>query len=117
MKLGILLLNQKNVYLTATGLPESRPRWDKEFLTNLVDGMKVTCSKETLVKLPKSITDKCYITTGLDYDINLGISTFKDKVDLLIIVRTRGEEDGKQFRLDDYKLILKKGELEIWKAK
>jgi len=79
--------------------------------------MRVTCSRETLADLPKSITDKCYITTGLDYDINLGISTFKDKVDLLIVIRTRGGEDGKQFKLDGYKLILKKGELELWKIK
>jgi hypothetical protein len=117
MKIGILLLNKKNVYLTKSLDLPKRPRWDKDFLTNLISGQKVVCSENTLKLLPKSLLKVAYFTTNINcnYDINFGIDTFKDIVDLLFIVRSQGEEDGKVFRLDNYTKILDKGGLEIWK--
>jgi len=119
MKLGILLLNKNNVYLTEDGKLPKRPRWDKRFLLDLIEGQKVVCSKETLKTLPKSITDNAYFTTNpeLDYDINFGIDTFHNNVDLLLIIRSLGTENGRIFNLNKYKLILNKGGLELWKLK
>jgi hypothetical protein len=119
MKLGILLLNKNNVYLTSENKLPKSPSWDKKFLKNLIKGKRVVCSRNTLLNLPKAITDIAYFTTNtnMEYDINFGIDTFKDKVDLLLVVRGKGEEEGKQFNLDDYNLILSKGGLELWTLK
>jgi len=119
MKIGILLLNKNDVYITEEGVLPKRPSWDKRFLLDLIKGQRVVCSKETLKTLPKSIIDTAYFTTNtsLDYDINFGISTFIDAVDLLFVVRSNGEEKGKVFNLSNYNKILNRGGLEIWKNK
>lgn len=117
MKIGILLLNKNDMYLTKDGRLPTAPKWDKTFLKDLIKGKRVLCSFNTLKDLPKSILDCAYFTTNenLDYDVNFGISTFKNKVDLLFIVRSEDTfNDGKKFNLSDYSLKLKKGDLEIW---
>ena len=116
MTIGILLLNKNDVYLTNNLDLPKRPKWDKEFLLNIIKGKKVLCSKNTLVNLPNSILNAAYFTTDInsDYDINFGIDTFKATPDLLFIVRSSGDEQGKVFRLNEYKKILDKGGFEIW---
>lgn len=121
MKLGIMLLSSNNVYISAEGNLPKRPRWDKTFITDLVKGQRVLCSAQTLKTLPASILGAGYFTTDPDndYDINFGVSTFATSpVDMLFVVRSSGDMEGKQFRLEDYVLIHRPStSFEIWRAK
>ncbi len=108
MTLGVMLLSSNNVYVSNTGALPKRPRWDKTFITDLIRGQRVLCSAETLKTLPSSILGAGYFTTDPtnEYDVNFGVATFKTApVDLLFIVRSNAEMEGKIFRLDDYTLI------------
>ena len=110
MTVGIMLLSSNDVYVSSTGALPKRPRWDKTFLTDLIQGQRILCSAETLKTLPESVLKKGYFTTDPtnDYDINFGIKTFNTApVDMLFVVRSNSEMEGKKFRLDDYTLILK----------
>ena len=108
MTLGIMLLSKNDVYVSEAGALPKRPRWDKTFITDLIRGQRVLCSAKTLKCLPQSILGAGYFTTDPtnDYDINFGVDTFRAApVDMLFVVRSGQEMNGKQFRLDDYALI------------
>ena len=110
MKLGIILLSQNNIYVSEAGALPKRPRFDKTLITDIIRGQRVLCSAKTLKTLPASILGAGYFTTDVnnDYDINFGIETFKSApVDMLFVVRSNTEMEGKEFRLDDYTLIFK----------
>lgn len=122
MKLGVMLLSANNVYVSHHGHLPKRPAFDKTFITDIIKGQRVLCSYETLQSLPKSIISAAkYFTidTNAEYDINFGVSTFKDApVDILFIVRNNDTMNGKKFRLEDYELMLKPtNEFEIWRKK
>ena len=117
MTIGLMLLSSDGFYIDNLGKLPKRPSWDKEFITKLIKGKRVLCSKATLDTLPKSILDAAYFTTNPDveYDINFGIDTFKIKPDLLIVTRSNHElGQGKLFRLSDYNLVLNRNGLEIY---
>jgi len=108
MTVGVVLLSKNNVYVSNEGQLPKRPRWDKTFITDLIRGQRVLCSAATLKTLPQSILGAGYFTTDAtnDYDINFGIDTFKSApVDMLFVVRSGSELEGKQFRLEGYVLI------------
>lgn len=121
MTTGVMLLSRNNVYLSNEGQLPKRPRWDKTFITDLIKGQRVLCSPETLKTLPASILGAGYFTTDPtnDYDINFGVATFSSApVDMLFVVRSSSELEGKKFRLDDYVLIHRASpSFEIWRAK
>ena len=103
-----MLLSKNNVYISNEGNLAKRPRWDKTFITDLIRGQRVLCSAKTLKTLPTSILGAGYFTTDPtnDYDINFGVETFSSApVDMLIVVRSGQEMEGKKFRLDEYSLI------------
>ena len=119
MTIGTVLLSKDNFYIGTKGELPARPDWDKDFITNLIKGRKVLCSKNTLVDLPKSILDSAYFTTNptLEHDINFGISSFKYKPDILIVVRSNENLNaGKLFRLNDYTLIHCSTNMEVYNA-
>ena len=110
MTLGVVLLSANDVYVSNTGELPKRPRFDKTFITDLIKGQRVLCSAKTLKTLPQSILGAGYFTIdpSNEYDINFGIDTFKSApVDMLFVVRSGGELEGKKFRLDEYTLIHK----------
>lgn len=117
MTVGSVLLSKDGFYVGSKGELPKRPNWDKTFIIELIRGKKVLCSKNTLVDLPKSILDSAYFTTNpnAEYDINFGISSFRYKPDLLIVVRsTELLNTGKKFRLQGYNAIYKSTEMEVY---
>lgn len=129
MQIGICLLSKDGYYLRDDGTLPVRPSWDKKFLVDLTAGMSTICSQNTFNTLPKSLRDTepyIYIPYedsrfDLPYqDINLGIATFKEKPELMFIVRSKYEAGGgKLLRLDDYVQLItfekEDGGFEIWK--
>lgn len=118
MKIGMVLLDEKNNYVYNDGKLPGRPAFDKTLLLDMAKGRKILCSKNTLLNLPLSILEiGIFITDpNEDYDLNWGIDTFKEIPELLMV--TRGKymgKPGKVFRMDNYRLIYKdKGGLELW---
>ena len=115
MKVGIMLLSQDNMYVDKNGKLPKRPKFDKELLTALVKGQMFTCSENTFEDLPDSILKNAFYTRGRDYDINLGVATFRNAPHLLIV--TRSEEylqGGKHFSLKGYKRYFEGNGLELW---
>ena len=116
MKVGIILLSQDNMYVDNHGRLPKRPDFDKELLVALVKGQKFTCSENTFNDLPDSIMKNAYYTAGRDYDVNLGIKTFKwDKPHLLLVTRSpQYLNSGKHFSLEGYNRYFDSPTLEIW---
>jgi len=119
---GIVLLSADNFYLREDGSLPARPSWDKGFLLHLVKGKKILCSVNTFCGLPPSMLG---IVSGWttdptdDWDVNLGISTFRtNPPDIMYVVRTDKEVlHGKSFDMsffDAYELLAGGSELTIY---
>ena len=120
MTLGILLLSSNGFYVDEEGNLPQRTPWDKQFLLDLCRNRKVIASNNTIGQLPKSLLNVCKSVDNsarpFGYDINLGIETY-NMYDTDILLITRSAEPlhkGKIFKLDNYDLILRQGDLEIW---
>lgn len=115
--IGVVLLSKDNYYEKNGKLP-TRPKWDKEFITNLVKGRKVYASENTIKNLPKSILDICELTDSKDYDINFWIASFKSKPDMFIVIRSKEDLNGwKKFHenyFDSYNQIMDINNIEIY---
>ena len=91
-----------------------RPKWDKEFITNLVKNRVVLMSKNTLADVPDSIAKNCESIVIHDtnlYDINFWIWTFKKQSDMFIIIYSNENLWwGKEFKFNEinenYNLIM-----------
>ena len=119
MTLGLMLLSKDGFYLSKNGKLPTRPTWDKRFLVDMCRDMKVICSLATATTIPNSIHKAAELVTiepTNEFDINLGVKTFKDHpVDLLIVTRSNSVfKTGKFFNLENYTCILKQGEIELW---
>jgi len=111
MKVGTILLTKSNKYVDANGNLPKRPKFDKELLSNLVakEG-KVT--EEGYKILPLSIQKKVVVNLYDWFPI-----TIKElaKADLLIVSRSPEDFDGgKEFRLDNFKCLVKDRKVEVW---
>lgn len=108
MRVGALLLTSQNQYLINDRLPY-RPVWDKEWLKYLCDNANgITYSPNTSKDLPLWAKKP-----NMDWDLNLGIATFEDKPDLLLITRSPDHGIGPEFRLDEYEKV----NVEVWRRK
>jgi hypothetical protein len=121
MRIGLLLLTQSGAYIDEDGNLPDRPLWDKQFLMDITEGMRCKASYNTYNSLPERLKRTCDVIPGFrrndktkKYDIHLGIDGLEE-VDLLIITRSHYIGEGKVFRLDKFRMILKIEELEIWK--
>ena len=92
MKIGRVLISKDWYYVGENWeLPTWRPKWDKEFISELIRDKDVLCSPNTFKGLPKSIMN---IANSFSYedsdnwDINFWIWTFKSACDIFIIVHT-----------------------------
>lgn len=124
--IGVVLLSKDSYYLKHDGSLPDRPSYDKELLIHLCEDKRLLCSPNTLKSLPKSLLE---VSKGVtinvtdDWEVNLGISTFKDAMpDTMYIVRSDKDAlSGKKFRtscLDGHYLITEGlVGLEIWSKK
>lgn len=130
-KLGVVLLDQLNRYVVNERLP-SRPDFDKEFLVNICKDRHILTSENTLKTLPKSITGiirHLSIECETEYEVNLGIKTFKEfPPDIFFISRTPKYEpvqfrskNDKYFDIEwlkaNYDIVINHHNLEIWLKK
>lgn len=113
--ISTILLADDDTYVKDGKLPKGRPDWDKELLTALCDEAVVTHKAYDM--LPKSIKSKVYAVEGLNPTVGVTIPEIA-KSKLLIVVRAGIKSNGgKKFRFDNFKKIVKSGQLEIWRRK
>ncbi len=126
MKVSVVLLSADGNYVSENGELPVRPEWDKRMITQLVTNKRVLCSPNTLKTLPKSILGVVSRIETYSYDnnwdVNFGISTFKQgDADLFIVIKSKGSMEGKRFSRKFLKLtyhnILDIEELELWMKK
>jgi len=122
MRIGTILLSQDNYYLSGDGNLPERYSWDKPFITTMAKDKIILASENTAKMIPPSIRKVCKsITTDIndDWDVNYGIKTFNEDMDMFFIVRSPEYlKEGKYFDInrikDKYNLLLKLNEIEIW---
>jgi len=116
--IATILLTKDDQYLVKGRLPR-RPDYDKELLTGLAVGMIV--SKAGFDMLPNSIKREVHCPVGMSKEPNFPI-TIKEidgLADILLVVRSLeiSGSDSKVFRFDNFELLLKQREIELWKRK
>lgn len=131
VKIGVVLLDQLDRYIVNGKLP-SRPDFDKEFLLNLVKNKKCIASDNTMQDLPPSIfnsVDSINAVEVTDYDVNLGIKTFKEYPPDIFFVSRTPKYEPVQFRSihdkyfdiswlnTNYNIVISHYNLEIWLKK
>ena len=111
MTVATMLLDLDDKYVDADGnLPNMRPQWDKEFLRSLVSVNVVSYKGYCL--LPPSMSGAMI---DEEYTLPLTVPEIDETADMLIVVRAYSlTQGGKKFRLDDFKQVVKSGQLEIW---
>lgn len=111
MIVGTILLTKNNMYCNADGDLPKRPRHDKELLAGIIAGGRVSNAGYDM--LPFSLQKLVTVDTIVP---NTPI-TIKEiaKCNLLIVSRSQEEiERGRQFRLDNFKLLVKDRKVELW---
>ncbi len=113
MKVGTILLTPSNKYVDSYGgLPE-RPAHDKELLKGMVHGQSVT--PNGYIMLPPSI--KSVASEFMVHPDDAFPVTIRELngAELLIISRSPSDFDGgKEFRLDNFRCLVKDVKVEIW---
>jgi len=112
MKVGLILLTENNVYVSNEGNLPKRPPFDKALLKSIVSGEKVSLQGyETLPPSIQAIIAQGPAQGGDTFPITIPeIGTVK----LLIISRSNVEMEGKQFRMDNFRRLVKQDQLELW---
>ena len=111
--INTILLSKNGCYVDKDGNLPKRPKFDKELLTAFCKDQIV--SEEGFNILPPSIQK--VVKKQKDNDITLGvtipeIATYSN---VLLVIRSQEDIiDGKIFRLDNFKCLVKAGEIEIW---
>jgi len=113
MKVGTILLTKSNKYVDAEGNLPKRPNFDKELLRGLVSGKRV--SGYSYLMLPPSIQKLCYCKEfGSEEYFPISVKELAE-AELLIVSRSQEDfEGGKEFRLDNFKCLVKDRKVEIW---
>jgi len=112
MKVALILLTPNNVYVSDDGKLPKRPAFDKALLASVVSGEKV--SPLGFDTLPPSMQE--VIAQGPSQGGNTFPITIPeiDTAKLLIISRSNEEMEGKVFRMDNFKRLVKQDQLELW---
>lgn len=109
MKVATILLSPSNKYIDKNGNLPPRPRHDKALLTSLCNGKRV--SAEGYALLPPSIQQVCMVGK---VEIPITIKEIAE-AELLIVSRSTLEVDGgKEFRLGNFKCLVKDRKVELW---
>ena len=112
MKVGTILLTRSNKYVSAEGNLPKRPKFDKALLEELL-ASEGSVSSVGYDMLPPSIQRRVIVTE----DTECAPVTIKElsKSDLLIVSRSQDDfENGKEFRLDNFKCLVKDRRVELW---
>jgi len=114
MIVALLLLSQDDCYVK-TGIERdilpSRPDFDKSLLASVLNGQNVT--SEGMKMLPPSI--KKLVRVG-SHPFPVTIREIAN-ADMLIVSRSEYPLAGKKFRLDNFTMVAKQPQLEIWMRK
>jgi len=117
MVVSTILLTSDNFYINEDGSLPMRPDFDKTLLTALAKNNIV--SNEGYNMLPPSI--KSVVKTSNEQqepEFPITIREINAFTDLLIIVRSNELIiGGKQFRLDNFELLVKDRKIELWRRK
>ena len=117
MKVGTILLTKSNKYVDADGNLPKRPKFDKNLLSSLLSVEITTVSEEAYNILPPSM-QKQVLCLGNDFNIFPITIEELANTSLLIVVRsTEDFEGGKEFRLDNFKQLVKDRRIELWVKK
>ena len=115
MTISTILLDINNRYVDDEGNLPNRTSWDKKWLAALVE--KSTVSKEGFNMLPLGMQKTTSITHG-EPELPITIPEINGLTDILIVIRSYIPlTKGKKFRLDNFELIGKSGQIELWKKK
>ena len=113
--IATLLLTKDNVYVSEDGKLPVRPKFDKDLLTGLAKGLVV--SKAGYDMLPSSIKSEVFCDQR-ESTFPVTIKEIDGLTDLLIV--SRSDEyivEGKEFRLDNFTLLVKQPSIEIYKRR
>jgi len=116
MTVGLLLLTSKDQYLKEDGSLPSRPAFDKGLLEALMHEEVVWCTQTTWDSMPNRMKHNALGRCKWNYTLNLGIGTmYTEPPKLLIIVRSKENfEGGRTFDLNQWKLLVKQNQLDIY---
>lgn len=113
MNIALLLLSSDDCYVSQNGELPVRPSFDKKLLTETLRGQNI--SPLGFQTLPPSIQKIVKIGSSID-GRNFPVTIPEIALaDLLIISRSQEPLNGKKFRLDNFQLLAKSFEIEIWK--
>ena len=115
MIVSTILLSANNCYVDKDGNLPTRPEFDKELLATLLKGQAV--SVEGYNMLPPSLKNLCFKNvTQEPYPIT--IPEIDALSDLLIVSRSNDYiVGGKEFRFDNFTLLVKQPLVAIYKRK
>jgi len=112
MIVGTILLTKSNKYVDDEGKLPKRPKFDKELLAGILAGRPV--SEEGYKLLPQSLQALCYTSIAPQMRVPITIRELA-KSELLIVSRSQEDfEGGKEFRLNNFKCLVKDRKVEIW---
>jgi len=109
--IATLLLTKDNVYVKEDGSLPMRPKFDKALLTGLVRGLSV--SKNGYDMLPNSIKKEVFSDTRQP-TFPITIPEISGLADILIVVRSNELCRGKEFRFDNFELLLRQRDIELY---
>ena len=108
--IGTILLSRDNKYIDKDGKLPERPPHDKDMLRAM--SIKQIVSTDGYEMLPPSIRKVC--TSSASYTMPVTIRELA-KADILLVSRSEVQlEGGKEFRLTDFKCIIKERSIECW---
>ena len=113
--INTILLSKDGNYVGPNGELPKRPDYDKELLTAFCKNQIV--SEKGMKGLPPSMRKIVKMQSMHDEEITMAvtipeIATYSDV--LLVNRSLENLENGKKFRLDNFKLLTKQGQLEIY---
>lgn len=113
--IGTILLTSNDEYVKADGSLPTRPKFDKELLTALCKGSRISFNGYN--RLPPSIRSVANAVFKEPY-VAITIPEL-GKASILIVVRSPELVGAgfKRFRFDKHRLIVKQKDIEIWELK
>ena len=116
MIVSTIILTKDNFYVNSEGKLPARPDFDKELLSNIVTGQRV--SDKAYEMLPRSMKKVVKFSMGMEPTVGITIKEIDGLTDLLIVVHSNEIiTRGKQFRMDNFKLLVKDRKVSIYKRK
>jgi len=115
--INTILLDTNDNYVDNQGKLPKRPDYDKELLKAF--SLNQTVSKKGYDRLPPSMRKFLTITENTkEITMAVTIPEIAKYSDILLVNRSSENlENGKRFRLDDFYLLTKQGQFEIWLKK